>query len=184
MGNLLAAIGNIEFLSALWAFPVAFAAHEFEEWNIMKWYHRNYVDLPPSTDRGARTWIVFVSLIGFVWCAIAVLPGSPSVAAFVFIPAIAIALLNALQHLYWLFHFRQYAPGVVTSVTLLLPVGCYLVARAVQQGFVPVWYVGIWIVMIALGLFQTVRAGNEMTPLIRAIHNLGTWLSERIFGSA
>jgi hypothetical protein len=102
-------------------------------------------------------------------------------ALFVFLPAIALALQTVLQHVYWLFYFRQYAPGVVTLVLLLIPIGCYLVTRAVQGGYVPLWYVVIWALLIVPGLVQTVRAGNEMTPPIRAIHNLGTRLAERIF---
>jgi hypothetical protein len=183
MSNILAALENLDFLSVLWLFPIAFALHEAEEWNIMKWYHRNYANLPPATDRGARTWIVFISLVGFAWIAVAVLPGSPSVAAFVSLPAIALAIQNALQHIYWLFYFKQYAPGVVTSVLLVIPIGGYIFARAVQQGYTPVWYVALWAVLVVPGLVQTVRAGNEMTPPIRAIHNLGIKLSEMIFKS-
>ena len=183
MANILAALENLDFLSVLWLFPIAFALHEAEEWNIMKWYRWNYTDLPPATDRSARMWIVFISLVGFVWIAIAVLPGSPSVAAFVSLPAIALAIQNALQHVYWLFYFRQYAPGVVTSALLVIPTSVYIVARAVQQGHIPVWYVATWAVLIVPGLVQTVRAGNEMTSPMRAIHDLGIKLSKMIFKS-
>jgi hypothetical protein len=184
MTSILAALENLDFLSVLWLFPIAFALHEAEEWNIMKWYRRNYTDLPPATDRSARTWIVFVSLVGFVWIAIAVLPGNPSVAAFVALPAIALVIQNALQHVYWLFYFRQYAPGVVTSVLLVIPIGGSIIARAVQHGYAPLWYVAIWAVLIVPGLVQTVRAGKEMTSPMRAIHVLGIKLSKRIFRSA
>lgn len=184
MSNILATINNLDFLTVLWLFPVAFALHEAEEWNIMKWYHRNFTDLPPATDRSARTWIVFVSLVGFVWCAVAVLPGNPAVGAFVFLPAIAIGMQNALQHIYWLFDFRQYAPGVVTSVLLLIPIVFYITVRAVQQGFAPIWYVAIWSLLILPGLVQTVKASREMTSAVRAMHMMGIKLSMRIFKSS
>jgi hypothetical protein len=184
MEDILTTLERLDFLSVLWLFPVAFALHEIEEWNIMKWYRRNYADLPPATDRSARTWIVFVSLVGFVWCAVAVLPTSPTVAVFVLLPAIGIALQNALQHVYWLFYFRQYAPGIVTSVLLLIPIGVYIVVRAVRQGYAPIWYVAIWAALILPGLVQTVRAGNQMTPPMRAIHNLGIRLAEKVFKSS
>ena len=102
------------------------------------------------------------------------------VAAFVFLPAIALVLLNAFQHVYWLLYFRQYAPGIVTSIVLLIPTGFYLAARAVQQGYVPIWYVAVWAVPVVVGLVQTVRAGNQVTPLVRAVYNLGFWLSEKM----
>jgi hypothetical protein len=179
----MAVLQRLGFLSVLWLFPVAYALHEAEEWNIMTWYHRNYADLPPATDRSARTWIVFASLASFVWFALASLPGSPSVAALTCLPAIALAIQNALQHVYWLFLFRQYAPGVITSVLLVIPIGGYLVARAVRQGHAPLWYAAIWAALIVPGLIQTVKAGNEMTPPVLAIHKLGIRLAEVLFGS-
>lgn len=185
MSNFLVALENFDFRSALWLFLIAFVLHEAEEWNIAEFEHRNFVGLPPAaTHKSARTWVVFICVVGFVWCAAATLSGSPTVAAFVFLPAIALALQNALQHVYWSFYFRQYAPGVITSVLLLIPIGCYLLAKAVQQGHAPVWYVAVWAVLIGLGLIQTVRAGNKMTPFIRAVHNIGIRLSEKIFKSS
>jgi hypothetical protein len=183
MENILNTLDSLNFLKAMWLFPVAFAIHEAEEWNIMKWYYRNYTNLPPSSNRGARTWIIFVSLIGFIWCGIAVLSGNPTVAAFVFLPAIAFAIQNSFQHIIWTFYFKQYAPGIITSIFLLIPIGSYLIIRAIQHGYVPIWYATIWSVFIVIGLVQTIRAGNQMTPPIRAIHHLGNKLSDMIFGS-
>ncbi len=51
MNNIFAATIHIDFLTWLWLFTIAFALHELEEWNILNWYQRNYVDLPPS-----QTW--------------------------------------------------------------------------------------------------------------------------------
>lgn len=181
MGDVLAALENLDFTSVLWLFPLAFGLHEAEEWNITRWEHRHFVSMPrTATDKSARTWIVFISIVGFAWCAVATLPGNPMVAAFVFLPAIALVLLNAFQHVYWLLYFRQYAPGIVTSIVLLIPTGFYLAARAVQQGYVPIWYVAVWAVPVVVGLVQTVRAGNQVTPLVRAVYNLGFWLSEKM----
>jgi hypothetical protein len=182
MANVFDALGRIDFLAVLWLFPIAFALHEAEEWNIVAWERRTFEGVEHATDRGARTWLVFITLIYFLWCGAATLPGNPALAAFVFLPAVAIAVQNALQHVYWSFHFRQYAPGVVTSVLLLIPTGGYVVARAVRQGHAPVWYAALWVVLILLGLVQTIRAGNQMASPVRAIHSLGNKLSEMIFG--
>jgi hypothetical protein len=64
---------NINLLKLLWLFTIAFAFHEYEEWNITKWYYRNFVDLPPLTKKGVRTWIIFMSVM-FFWvflCSVA-----------------------------------------------------------------------------------------------------------------
>ena len=178
MDKFVSVILQINFITGLWIFAIAFALHEIEEWNILRWYRENYVDLPPSTNRSIRVWIVFVILMGFIWCAAAVLPGNPALAAAIFLPAIFIAIQNALQHVYWLFYFRKYAPGVISAVLMLIPMGVYLIARAVLLNLVPLWYVGILVLLVTPGLIETVRAGKQMTKQIRSIHCLGIKLSE------
>jgi len=178
MNKIFTTINQIDFLTWLWLFVIAFAFHEMEEWKILRWYQRNYLDLPPSTNKAVRVWIVFVILVGFVWCAAATLPGDPVFAAFMFLPAVAVAIQNALQHVYWLFLFKQYAPGIITSVILLIPSGVYLAVRAVWQNFVPVWYLGFLFLLLIPGLVQTVQAKNRMTKQIRAIHHLGIKITE------
>jgi hypothetical protein len=84
--------------------------------------------------------IAFICTVGLIWCTAATLPGIPSLAAWVFLPAIAVALQNALQHAFWSVYFKQYAPGVITAVVLLIPIGSYVAAWAVRQGYVSVWY--------------------------------------------
>jgi hypothetical protein len=83
MNDIWAIVKQVDFIAGLWVFIVAFALHEAEEWNIMRWYQRNYVDLPPTTDRAARTWIVFISMVGLVWCTAAALPGNPTIAVLI-----------------------------------------------------------------------------------------------------
>jgi hypothetical protein len=181
MGTILSVLENLNFLSALWLFLLAFVLHEAEEWNITRFEHRNFVGLPPAaTEKSARMWIVFICAVGLVWCAVATVFGSPTIAAFVFLPAIAMAMGNALQHVYWSAYFRQYAPGIITAVVLLIPLGTYVIATAVQRGYVPIWYVAVWGALIGFVLVQTVRAGNTMTPFVRAVYKIGFGLSERL----
>ncbi|MEW6403274.1 MAG: HXXEE domain-containing protein [Chloroflexota bacterium] len=115
----------------------------------------------------------------FLWTGTAILPGNPTVAAFVLLLAFGLMLQNALQHIYYLFYFRRYAPGIVTSVLLLIPTIAYLVTRAVQQGYVPIWYAILLVVLLIPNLVQTVRARNTMLPSFQAIHKLGAALAKR-----
>ncbi len=181
MSNILTALETLSFLIAPWLFLLAFVLHELEEWHITEFERRNFVEVPPTaTGRSARTWIAFICTVGLIWCAAATLPGIPSVAAWVFLPAIVATLTNALQHVYWSLHFKQYAPGVITAMVLLIPIGGIAAAWAVQQRYVPVWYVallaglGVWV------LIHTARDGNRMSPIIRAVYSFGFRLSERL----
>jgi len=181
MSNIFSLFEQLGFLSMVWLFLIAFVIHEVEEWNITNFERRNFVGVPPTvTPKNARMWIGIVCAIGFVWCAAATLPGNPTIAAYIFLPAITLALGNALQHIFWTLYFKQYAPGVITAVLLIIPLGCYVMIMALQQGYVSLWYVVIWAGLIAVLLFHTVQAGNEMTPPIRAIYGLGNWLAEKL----
>jgi Protein of unknown function with HXXEE motif len=181
MNSILTALESLDFLTALWLFLLAFVLHEFEEWHITEFERRNFVGLPPSaTERSARMWIAFICTVGLIWCAAATLPGIPSLAAWVFLPAITVLLVNSFQHVYWSLRFKQYAPGVITAVALLIPIGGYVAAWALRQEYVPVWYAAALAGLIVGGVIHTLRAGNKMTPSIRAVYNLGFMLSEKL----
>ncbi len=181
MSDIVAALEQMNFSNIVWIFFAFFVLHEIEEWNIDQFEHKHFEGLPAAaTDRSARMWILFVSLVGLIWCVSATVPGSPTIAAWVILPAIAIMLQNAIQHIVWSVYFRQYAPGVVSAGLLLIPFGSYAFARALQQNYIPIWYAVVWMCFVAAGVAQTVKAGKKMTPFIRAINNLGIWLSDRI----
>jgi hypothetical protein len=181
MSTILTTLEYLDLLGMAWLFIIAFVLHEVEEWNITEFEHRNFVGLPPTaTKRNARMWIGIICVVGFVWCAAATWPGNPVIAAYVFLPAVALALGNALQHVFWTFYFRQYAPGLITAVLLLIPLGGSMLTWAVQQGYAPIWYVAVLVVPMLFPLIQSVRAGPEMTPPIRAVYNLGNWLADKL----
>jgi hypothetical protein len=134
MSDIVTIFKQIDFLSMVWLFFIAFVIHEAEEWNITDFELRNFVGVPATvTRKNARMWIGIICGVGLVWCAAATWRGNPTLAAYVFLPAVALALGNALQHVFWTFYFRQYAPGVISAVVLLIPLGGTLAARAVQQ---------------------------------------------------
>lgn len=181
MNNILTVLAGLGFLPLLWLFFFIFILHELEEWNIDRFERRNFAGLPAAaTDKSARLWIACVILIGLVWIIAATLPGRSATAAWIFLPAIAILIQNALQHIYWSLYFRQYAPGVVTSLLLLIPLGLFIFFYSLQRGYVPAWYAAIWAAFILAGSVQTVLAGRHMTPPIRAINTIGILLAERL----
>ncbi len=177
--QLLTLLTASDFLVLVWLFPIAVTIHEFEEWNIVRWYERNFVNLPPLEDRGLRAWIVFSSLLAFAWTALAVLTGSAPLAGFILLLAFALMLQNALQHIFYVVYFRSYAPGVITGVLLLVPIILYLTVRAVSDAIVPGWYALLLIAFTLPNLVQTVRAGNTMLPSLLAVHRFGSALARR-----
>lgn len=170
----------MSFMTSIWLFPVALALHEGEEWNILGWQQRNFVGIPAKTHASVRAFLVFFTLLGFLWTALAAWIHNPTIAAFVMLPLAAGAVLNVLQHLFYTLYFRQYAPGVITAVVVLLPISGYLTARAITEQLVPVVCVAVLGILVILGLVQTVRAGNTFTPLFRAISQIGIAVSKRL----
>ena len=47
-------VGIIPVYLLILSLPVMFALHEFEEWNILRWYKKHYTGIPESTDRSIR----------------------------------------------------------------------------------------------------------------------------------
>ena len=173
-----------QYSVAIWLFAVAYALHEAEEWNSLGWHQRNFPDLPPGeTDRSIRTFLVLASVAVLAWAGLVTAWGDPRIAAFLFLPTAAVVVQNALQHVYWQFAFREYAPGVVTSVLLLIPGTVVLAVAAVQRGYVPAWYVLVLAILLGPGVIQTVRAGHSLTPPLRAILRFSVALDRRLRGA-
>ncbi|HEY5901815.1 MAG TPA: HXXEE domain-containing protein, partial [Anaerolineales bacterium] len=156
----------------------AVALHEAEEWNILEWEQRNFVNVPPKTRASTRTFLVFFSLLGFLLTGMAVLLGSPKLAAWIVLAFAAGASLNALQHVYYAVLFRQYAPGVITAILLCVPTCSYLVLRALQEHLVPPGYVAALLAVVVLGLIQTMKEGNTFGPFFRAVSQSGMILAK------
>lgn len=182
--NMVVGLAGLEapnFAGTLWWFVAAFLLHEVEEWNITAFERRNFVDLPATfTKTNGRAWLIFICIVAVAWCAVATLPGNPKLAAFVILPAVGLAMANALQHVFWTIYFRQYAPGVVTAVLLLLPLGVYVFAMATHRGLVPLWYVLGLAVSVAVVVGHTVRSGRRPTAPMLGIYALGDRLSRSI----
>lgn len=168
---------SIRFEQLIWIFAIVSVLHELEEWNILKWYERNYRDLPPSTNLSIRLWILSYSLviILFVWI-VSVIPDK-YISSILMMLFVSLTIQNGLQHLYWTVYFKEYAPGLIFSVIIGFPVYSLIIVRVVNEGYLPLWAIGIYLVLIIPGLIQTVKAKNTMTSIIKSIHLLGLRIS-------
>jgi hypothetical protein len=170
----------MNFLTLIWLFPIALALHEAEEWNILQWYERNFLELPPKTNPTIRTFLVFVSMLGFVWTGFAALWNNPKAAAWILMPYLAVSLQNTLQHIYWLYRFQQYPPGLLSSTLLLGPVVIILAGKALSSDLAPAWYIAALGALQIPGLVETIKADNRLSPNFHKIHNFSVWLADRI----
>ncbi|MBN2084909.1 MAG: HXXEE domain-containing protein [Anaerolineales bacterium] len=174
-------LASLEFIPLVWVFLSFSILHELEEWNIHGFERRLFSGVPDyATDRSARGVIAFVCAAGLVWTSAAALSGNPAIAAWIIVPAIFFMVMNALQHVYWSILFRRFAPGIFTAACLIIPLGGYLIFRAVSRGYVPAGYAAAWAVLFTAIWVQTILAGSRMTHFLRGVYAIGHWISERI----
>ncbi len=147
----------------LWLIGLAFVLHEAEEWNLVSWFHDNFEPPPQFTNREARTLLALFALLGISFTALSIRLLSLRAALFALLPLfVAVVLGNALTHIFWLFYFQSYAPGVLTSTFLLVPLTLYLVRGVLQERLVPSAYV--WL-LLGLALLQPVAAAAAGSTL-------------------
>lgn len=156
------------FRQVVWLVPIVLLFHEAEEWNIMGWYDEHFVERPASA-LSVRIWLVLVTVDMFLVTWVATRFERERVTAFIMIPVATMIGANGLEHVYWLFYFEAYAPGVIFGGLVGVPVAVYLVRRAVAGGLVPAWYAAICGVYTIVTVVLVVRARNTMPPLIRVI---------------
>jgi hypothetical protein len=164
----------IEILKSLpladyaWVLAALFGVHELEEWNILDWYERHYVNLPPSTKFSTRLHIAVLSLaaLGLILIATA-LRATPAFGA-IFVFFSLFVAVNALQHVAWSFQTKSYSPGLATGL-LLVSAATLMNLAFVLDGLIdPRLYA-----MAALAippLVDTLRSPKEMTKAVLRVH--------------
>jgi hypothetical protein len=157
--------------NVFWLLAVSFALHELEEWNLVAWEHAHFTPVPEFDDRAVRTLLVLFAGIGLSYTALCLRFLSLRAATFALLPLFVTVILgNALTHVFWLFYFSGYAPGVVTSILLLVPLALTLVFRVVKERLVPRAYL---VVLLGLALLQPLGAAAAGATLSDAQLALG-----------
>ncbi|MGH3439367.1 MAG: HXXEE domain-containing protein [Sciscionella sp.] len=170
-------IDAIPFRRLVWLLPIAFAVHEAEESSILRWYEAEFTNPPHSTRLALYVGLFTIALLGFLWTAVACrLPDEHATATMVLPFFVVLVFSNNLQHVYWTVAFGAYAPGVVTSALLGIPLTILVSWQAIRRGLASRSYVIILFVLCIPLLASTVAAGRTVFPLIQLIHNFFAWL--------
>ncbi|MGA8013628.1 MAG: HXXEE domain-containing protein [Candidatus Acidiferrales bacterium] len=163
---------GLDFRKAIWLAPLVWALHEAEEWDIMKFESRHFVDPGYfSTITHPALWfgLSLVASYGIIWTALTAWPKNPKFAAFLTLPFfVFLSFGNVLQHIYWSFYFRTYAPGVITAVLLVGPVVIGLTVKAIRGKLIPWWYAAILYLLVVPTMVSTVRSGIHLPPMLES----------------
>ena len=169
----------------IWLLAVSFALHEAEEWNIALWLRTHFIPTTEFTDRAARTLLVLFALLALLYTALTSLLLSTRGMLYALLPLfIGIAFGNALNHVFWFFYFSSYAPGVVASAFLAIPLTVYVSVRAVRERLVPGWFVGLLYAAALLQPLAAARAGATLPDQALVLQRVGLRFSEWLWGPA
>lgn len=176
---------NTPISRLLWLLAISFALHEAEEWKLVAWERTHFLPPPEINDLAARTLLVLFALLGLSFTALSIRLLSTRGALLALLPFfVALVLGNALTHIFWLFYFGAYAPGVISSGLLVVPLTLHLVRRVLRERLVPRAYV---VAMLGLALLQPLGAaatGSTPSGAQLALQRLGVRLSQWLWGAA
>ena len=164
-------LNEMNLKTIMWIVPIIFFIHEMEEWNILDWYHSTYVTPPPSTKLSCRLWLWAISIWGFLMTTIAYVIPNKSISAMVLLFLIVFTTFNGLQHIYWMFAFRKYAPGVIGSSMGIVAGDIITAGILAQHWFSPIYVIGLYLITIPY-IIQTIRAKNTLLKTFYRLHIL------------
>lgn len=166
MSNL---IGFEHVLNYVWFIPIIFSIHEFEEWNILKWYKKYYRNLPESTNTSIRIHIVALSIASLFLTYLAYILNGTFLFSLIVAFLSAFIFLNVFQHIIWTAQLRAYSPGLITGIISIIVVLFVNIELVQSTHFNPLFY--SIIVLTILPIKSTLRVNGEMTAEIRKAHN-------------
>jgi len=155
-------------LEIIWALPFFFSFHEIEEWNILEWYKKHYVNLPGSTNFSIHLHIIVFSLVGFILTFIAYQFQGTFLFSLIIAFISCFILLNTFQHIIWTYQLKTYSPGLITAL-IMLCVTIFVNLVLIKNNLIQLPYYAL-IVIIVIPIIKTLNTKNEMTPEIRQVH--------------
>ncbi len=174
-------VNHISFRIVIWILPIAWAFHEMEEWNIISWYQRHFVNPPEMTPLSVLALLVCSTLVGFLWTFIASLFRNLKITAGILLLFfILVAFMNAIQHISWTVMFYSYSPGVLSSVFLIIPSVVYITWRVLKERLLRKWCIIILYLLIVPRIIETIKYGNEVMPMFEGLYRFANWLA-RLF---
>ena len=155
-------------INFIWAIPAFFSLHELEEWNILDWYKKYYINLPGSTKFSVHIHIIFFCAVGFLLTYIAYLFRESLLFSLILSFLSGFILLNTFQHIVWTIQLKIYSPGLISSLIMLI-VAVFVNIILIKNNLIQVPYYAL-IVLVIIPAFNTFKIKNEMTPEIRRVH--------------
>lgn len=171
MLDIIQAVSSMNLKTVMWVIPAIFFLHEMEEWNILDWYQTTYCPPPPSTKLSCRIWLFVISILGFIVTTAAYIVQNETVSAMVILFLVVFSTFNGVQHIYWTFAFKKYAPGVIWS-SIGIIAGLIVTAVVYSKNLVSPVYICVLYAICIPFFIQTVKARNTLIKSFENLHLL------------
>ena len=152
----------------IWTIPIFLSIHELEEWNILDWYKKHYVNLPGSTNFSIHLHIFFFCIVGFLLTYVAYLTRETFLFSLIISFLTGFIILNTFQHIVWTIQLKTYSPGLITSLIVLCVV-VFVNLILIHNNLIHLAFYAL-ILMVLFPALKTIKTKNEMTPEIRRVH--------------
>jgi hypothetical protein len=178
MDGIISKVNRRSFKKVIWILPICWAFHEAEEWNLIPWYQKHFVNPPEMTALSVLTLLSCSALFGFVWASIASLfRNSKVMAGILLLLFIPMVFMNAIQHLLWVVMFSAYSPGMLSSFFLVIPSVIYITWRVLKERLLPKWYIIILYLLIVPKIIETIEYDNKVMPMFERLYGFANWLA-------
>jgi hypothetical protein len=155
-------------INFIWSMPIFFSLHELEEWNILDWYKKHYVNMPGSTKFSVHLHIIFFCALGFLLTYLAYQFRETFLFSLIISFLSGFILLNTFQHVVWTFQLKTYSPGLISGI-IILCVTVFVNIILIKNDMIQIPYYAL-ILLVIMPAVNTVKIKNEMTPEIRRVH--------------
>ncbi len=179
--NLKQLIDNTEIRRLLWMFPFVFMLHELEEWNILPWHRQFQTNIPVEiTSLDLRTFFVSIMLLVFALTWLCLIPKNKKINSYLMLPLLTFNFYNGIVHLFWSFYFKTYAPGVIFSFFVGVPLTILIVYKMIKENLVKKWYILLFSALSIFLIIQAVSLGDKLEPQLVNVmlfsKKLANWL--------
>jgi hypothetical protein len=168
----------INTIDIIWLIPIAFAIHEFEEWNILSWYKKHYKNIPESTNFSIHLHIIVLSIVCLFLIILASMLQTTFLFSIIIIFISSFVALNTIQHIVWSFQTKSYALGLITGLISLF-INIFVNIMLICNNYILFPFYGL-LLLIVLPLIKTFKMKREMTPEVRRVHQFFIYLEKVI----
>lgn len=115
--------------------PLIYALHHFEEhiiFDFRAWRLKYFLDNNPSSTEEVLTMLISLLLIAVIVHLIKNNRGSAHIVLFFLMTT---QIVNALFHIFFSLYYYDFSPGVITAISLYLPVNFFIIKAAFKEGY-------------------------------------------------